>query len=153
MNAWLACFCKKGWYIYIHQNLWFLLLTVFNPYELNLHLGKVTWEILPSHRHLWSYEAQTGERVVEVPRKRVCQQSGGFLGSWRGGVVASKIYSKHHARRWSVNKINNYKHHTLWDEITYPFPNFNSCTVEVWEWISNFIPHLARHVITYPCWD
>ena len=27
----------------------------------------------------------------------------------------------------------------VWDEITYPFPNFNSCTVEVWEWISNFI--------------
>ena len=27
-------------------------------------------------------------------------------------------------------------------EITYPFPNFNSCTIEVWEWISNFIPHL-----------
>ena len=29
-----------------------------------------------------------------------------------------------------------------WDEITYPFPNFNGATVEVWEWISNFIPHL-----------
>ena len=25
-------------------------------------------------------------------------------------------------------------------QITYPFPNFNGCTVEVWEWISNFIP-------------
>ena len=24
------------------------------------------------------------------------------------------------------------------DEITYPFPNFNSCNVEVWESISNF---------------
>ena len=29
----------------------------------------------------------------------------------------------------------------MWDEITYPFPNFNSATVEVGEWISNFIPH------------
>ena len=26
----------------------------------------------------------------------------------------------------------------VWDEITYPFPNFNGCTVELWEWISNF---------------
>ena len=25
------------------------------------------------------------------------------------------------------------------DEITYPFPNFNGCTVEVWEWINNSI--------------
>ena len=24
----------------------------------------------------------------------------------------------------------------VWDEITYPFPNFNGATVEVWEWIS-----------------
>ena len=41
----------------------------------------------------------------------------------------------------------------MWDEITYPFPNFNGGTVEVWEGISNFVPHLTRHVVTYPCWD
>ena len=46
--------------------------------------------------------------------------------------------------------ISNYTHHKVWDEITYPFPNFNSCTVEVWEWISNIISHIAGHVITYP---
>ena len=34
----------------------------------------------------------------------------------------------------------------VWDEITYPFPNFNGCTVEVWEWISNFIPHFMMDV-------
>ena len=27
----------------------------------------------------------------------------------------------------------------MWDEITYPFPNFNGATTEAWEWISNFI--------------
>ena len=25
----------------------------------------------------------------------------------------------------------------VWGEITDPFPNFNGCTAEVWEWISN----------------
>ena len=30
----------------------------------------------------------------------------------------------------------------MWDVITYPFLNFNGCTVEVQEWISNFIPHI-----------
>ena len=33
------------------------------------------------------------------------------------------------------------------------FPNFNSCSIEVWEWISNFIPHFIMNVITYQCWD
>ena len=30
---------------------------------------------------------------------------------------------------------------------------FNRATVEVWDWISNFIPHLIMDVINYPCWD
>ena len=32
-----------------------------------------------------------------------------------------------------------YIHYKMYDEITYPFPNFNGATVEVLEWISNFI--------------
>ena len=39
------------------------------------------------------------------------------------------------------------------DEITYLFPNFNDVTIDVWVWISNFIPHFTGHVITYPCVD
>ena len=38
----------------------------------------------------------------------------------------------------------------VWDEITYPLPNFNGCTVEAWEWISNFFPHFIMNVIIYP---
>ena len=29
----------------------------------------------------------------------------------------------------------------VWDQITYPFPNFNGATVEVCEYISNFVLH------------
>ena len=36
----------------------------------------------------------------------------------------------------------------VWDEITFPFPNFNGSTVEVWEWISNFIPHFIMGGVT-----
>ena len=49
--------------------------------------------------------------------------------------------------------ISNYIHYDVWGETTYPFPNFNGSTVEVWEWISNFIPHFTGNVITYPYWD
>ena len=41
----------------------------------------------------------------------------------------------------------------VWNEITYPFLNFNGCTVEVKEWISNFIPYFIMDVLTDPCWD
>ena len=36
-----------------------------------------------------------------------------------------------------------YIHYKVWDEITDLFPNFNGEAVEVWEWISNFIPHIS----------
>ena len=49
--------------------------------------------------------------------------------------------------------ISNYIHCKVWDEISYPFLKFNGAAVEVYEWVSNFIPHFAGQVITYPCWD
>ena len=36
-------------------------------------------------------------------------------------------------------------------EIIYPFPNFNGYTMDDWEWISKFIPHITGYVITYQC--
>ena len=35
--------------------------------------------------------------------------------------------------------ISNQMPSKAWDEITYPFSNFNDATIEVWEWISNFM--------------
>ena len=37
----------------------------------------------------------------------------------------------------------------VWDEITYSFQNFNVGTVEVWEWMNNFIQHFIMDVIMY----
>ena len=45
--------------------------------------------------------------------------------------------------------ISNYMYCKVWDEITYPFENFNGTTVEIWEWISSFIPHLIN---VNPCY-
>ena len=41
-------------------------------------------------------------------------------------------------------------HDKVLDEITYPFPNFNGAIVEVWEWISDFVPYFTGHVIICP---
>ena len=52
---------------------------------------------------------------------------------------------------WISNNIHNmYK---VWDEITYPFTNYNSSAIEVWEWIGNFIPQFTGHMTAYPYWD
>ena len=49
--------------------------------------------------------------------------------------------------------ISNHMPSKVWDEITYPFPNFNDRSVEVWEGISNFILHFIMGLITHPFWD
>ena len=46
--------------------------------------------------------------------------------------------------------MNNHIHYEVRTEITYPFPNVNDATIEVWGWISKFIPHFTGHAITYP---
>ena len=43
--------------------------------------------------------------------------------------------------------ISNYIHYKVWDKIMYPFPNFNDATLEVWEWIINFILPFTRHCL------
>ena len=53
----------------------------------------------------------------------------------------------------NIEWISNHIHYKMWDEITDPFPNFNGTTIEVWEWISNVIPHFIMNVITDHCWD
>ena len=43
--------------------------------------------------------------------------------------------------------ISNHMHRKVWDEVSYPLPNFNNSTVEVMEWISNFIPYFIVNQI------
>ena len=49
--------------------------------------------------------------------------------------------------------ISNYMPRKVCGEITYLFLSFNGATIEVMEWIINFIPHLIMDVIIYPFWD
>ena len=53
------------------------------------------------------------------------------------------------AKTTNLNPVwmSNYIQYKMWDKITYPFPNFNGATVEVWEWISNFILHFIGQVM------
>ena len=72
-----------------------------------------------------------------------------------GGLV---IYSTSGPFYWRGSTLipawtSNYIHYNVWDEIIHPFPNFNGCTVDIWELISNYIPHFTGYVITFPCWD
>ena len=51
----------------------------------------------------------------------------GLIPAWKSNLVSGKVS----------------------DEITYPFQVFKSATVEVWEWISNSIPHFVKHGCNY----
>ena len=49
--------------------------------------------------------------------------------------------------------INNRMRSKVWDIITCPLPNFSGVIIEVWEWVSNWIPHFMMDVIIYSDWD
>ena len=53
--------------------------------------------------------------------------------------------------KWIIPALlSNHAPSKVWVEIIYPFPNFNGCTVEVCEWISNFSPPIKIVTITTP---
>ena len=71
---------------------------------------------------------------------------------------SSYLYGLHLIPTW----ISYHIHHIIWDEITYPFPDFNGCTVWLfshagykakpcWWFISanNFLPHWIQFVQRY----
>ena len=43
--------------------------------------------------------------------------------------------------------------HAQWSMFCYIFPNINSATIGIWEWVSTFIPQCIMDVLTYPRWD
>ena len=45
------------------------------------------------------------------------------------------------------NLSRNHTPSKVWKEITYRFLIFNRATIEVWEWINNFIPHFIMDVV------
>ena len=45
--------------------------------------------------------------------------------------------------------ISNHIASKMWDAIAYPSLDFNVAIIEVWEWISNFIPNDIMDVVTY----
>ena len=71
------------------------------------------------------------------------------LCNWNGCYERTRFHGLTLIPAWISNCI----HYKVWDQMTYPFPNFNGATVEVWEWKSYFIPRFTGHVITYPWCD
>ena len=44
--------------------------------------------------------------------------------------------------------ISNYIPYNVRGRITFPFLNFNGLSIEMCEWMNNFIPHFTRFVVT-----
>ena len=91
----------------------------------------------------------THSREMQVPLASTRGTPTIFLG-WKqdNNILAGEImYSwgsfYYHGLTSIPAWISNYFHYKVWDKITYPFLNFNGATVEVKEWISNFILHFT----------
>ena len=69
-------------------------------------------------------------------------------------IVKARIFLSMGPFHWHgltliLASIINYIHNKVWDENTYPFPNFNGDTFEVWEWIDNVISQFTWSMYPY----
>ena len=95
------------------------------------------WNVTKTSGFL-KYFIGVGRHLTEVSLKKLLIQtslnhSGPFYKHWLTLIPA-----------WTSN----HKPSKVWDEIIHPFLNFNGCTVEVEEWISNYIPHFIIDMIS-----
>ena len=65
----------------------------------------------------------------------ICHCLGFGMQQWYALYVCLYSYGLNLIPAWMINHM----HYKVWDGITNPISNFNGSTVEVWEWISNFI--------------
>ena len=70
---------------------------------------------------------------------QITQGSVSFPDHWHGSILVLVWISNHGPSK-------------VWDEMP-SVTNFNGCTVEVWDRISEFISYFIMVIITYPCWD
>ena len=57
--------------------------------------------------------------------------------AWQGWDLFWGPFS-YHSLTVNPEWISNHMPSNVWDKIVYPFPNFNGCTVEVWQWLVIF---------------
>ena len=123
-----------------------LTLNVRGPSYLGL-TRSISWSLMPwllaspGHQQPWYWLWKTGNFWFDG----ITRHCNLYLSS--GPLLLLWFNSNPSMDKWLSN------HYKVWDEITNPFPNFNRVTIEVWEWISNSIPHIIGHKIAYPCWD
>ena len=97
----------------------------------------VSWVYWPCFWEVpWAYWVQC-MRPVLIPGHRQCPDGHRDI-----VYVARDRDSLIYCTPIHLTWISNYTYYKVWDEITYPFPNFNWVTVAVWEWIRDFITHL-----------
>ena len=118
---------------------WFQFMT--HPCVRHIHTIEMNSEIAYTIMYIWFYDNKWCQEGVwlsissQAPIHEMCDRLKSDGKSPRSNPVPGRGLSVITA--WKSNYI----HHEVWDEIKYPFLNFNGATVEVWEFISAFISH------------
>ena len=88
--------------------------------------------------------------VEDTERVRFCPQTDGRT----DGRRETSIPPCREYKEWLIESRKGFDMPgKVWGEITYPLPNFNGGTTEVWERKSNYITGFIMDVSTYARWD
>ena len=141
--------CTRNWWRYISQL--YLWLTCIMKYTvlwqisidhfMSVSIVETSLLTLPQHGYLFDALAQASD--IRIERGQVIFRCW-MQDSNQGFQTPNRQQTECPLTTW----ISNHIHYKVWNWITYPFPNFNGATVDVWWWINNFTPHFAGYVIT-----
>ena len=116
------------------------------------------WDLPVKYNWIWPQPRRSSNARARPWQQFGCTFYGrSFAGWWQHYWCRSARCTclenkyKHMQLIWAW--ISDYIYYNAWGKITYPFPHFDSATVDVWEWINSFISNFTGHIITYSCWE
>ena len=116
---------------------------VDSPYK-----GQVTWKMFPFDGVIMTYGTCCWLYILFYRTVKLFTHT---LNSWNRYYYSFPGPLYQNGSTLITAWINNCSHHKVWHKITHLFLNFNGYIVEVWEWLSDFIPHIIMDVNTYSC--
>ena len=121
-------------------------------------LGQPFWAFEYTYIHLATCVLKKSLKIVleislevfswslKVWYARNCHVYSGLHLTTRFTIMDNFPFVRHCSNGLQISPWMNGKTYSWKDEITYPFPNFNGCTVKVLEMVSIFIPHFIMDI-------
>ena len=136
------------WQLYLR---WWLLKPrkTISPFNFSVFLRKHFLYHL-NHIHIWMVERQLSCGECQIRTWYLIENQCFDRSKTTGKITEHRTTATRTVLLTWLNFNPSMDNNHMCSKMSYPLPNVHGCNVEVWEWMSNLIPHFIMCIIVYP---